>query len=1182
MIVTFYSFKGGVGRSQLLANLANYLCHYKNKKILLIDWDLEAPGLHHYFGNDFEVKEGLLEFFEEFCRKIRYGGKIPVDQLPSVLKNKDIYITNIQKSQNKSGAIDILPGGNYLNQYYGRLNDFEWYEFYELLDGKRFIEIFKVQLRSLDYDYIFIDSRTGFSDYQGICNIQIPDINVIVVGPSYQNFEGSNKAIRRILESPYTKEYKKSPTIIIPILSRLDRNDEESWKWFNLFRDEYSATIQKLFKHLIPYSYAKKTEKVIAELKNTYIEDTLLEYKIQISFGEKLLFKHTKKEFGHTSLEKQFQEIAEVIEFIKNRNEEVLFPQTNSKFISALLGPIPKFLTFIPHMDTEEVIGRENDLKELYSRLDKSIGPVLLNGPSGIGKTTLAKCYVQQHQDKYQYIAWIAIQAKNQESRTELLHTLVNNEILFDSLRLKFNSRAGIEKRRKLILKALQDLPGKKLLVIDNLNIIKGEINDLLPQQPDWEVLITSRRQIKDYETYQLDILDKEAAKNLFVKYHKEYVDPGKVEEFLELANCHPMTIKLFAQMLQRYFDLDLPEIIDRLKNRKKITLDEGDDNYKEAFDTLQNLKEAYEVADLESREQEILLNFSLLPNKEIKGKRLLELFQVPKTERRKFANTLHQLVQKGWLVHYEDSQSFQCHQIIQSFIRRQLKPNYSKCRLLIDSIAKQLDLKEGYELSEKRPWMSYASHILNHIEEDKEVILTELWLNLGLLQSDFANYPQSVESFENAILMADSIDNDDLEQKAVINLNLVYQALGEYPIAIDNLETYLESTIKKFGRSSPKIPNIQINLSKLLSKTSNYQKAIQLLESAEQTVMATAENRSKASEIVEIKTELAGNYIALSNYTKAENTLKSALELEVQNDGVDSPKAISINKQLANLYLAFGKTSKAKTAVRHHLDVALQGHIQLSGENELDAIDRKISLATACFNAQDFEKARDLLETALKESLKIYTNVQNHPKIIEIKLNLANVYVALGEINNGIIQLQAIVSLEKKLYGSENIKIAERQLNLGRLLREGGDYKTAQETFIEAIDLYEKEHAELGEYFTGVNPRLAEARAGLADVYKQLGNFKLAENWLLKAIELNEMLFGSNHARIGRNRRDLGRLYLDMSERTVDKNRIKALQKKALKEFETALTIFDDDSPELNDVKRRIDYIKTLLKWDA
>ena len=43
--ITFYSYKGGTGRSLALANAARYLARLEFK-VVALDFDLEAPGLH--------------------------------------------------------------------------------------------------------------------------------------------------------------------------------------------------------------------------------------------------------------------------------------------------------------------------------------------------------------------------------------------------------------------------------------------------------------------------------------------------------------------------------------------------------------------------------------------------------------------------------------------------------------------------------------------------------------------------------------------------------------------------------------------------------------------------------------------------------------------------------------------------------------------------------------------------------------------------------------------------------------------------------------------------------------------------------------------------------------------------------------------------------------------------------
>ena len=74
MIFTLYSYKGGVGRSMALANLAE--CFFqRGLKVVMIDWDLEAPGLESYFCSDpaklslVSSRRGLIDMLMEYKEK---------------------------------------------------------------------------------------------------------------------------------------------------------------------------------------------------------------------------------------------------------------------------------------------------------------------------------------------------------------------------------------------------------------------------------------------------------------------------------------------------------------------------------------------------------------------------------------------------------------------------------------------------------------------------------------------------------------------------------------------------------------------------------------------------------------------------------------------------------------------------------------------------------------------------------------------------------------------------------------------------------------------------------------------------------------------------------------------------------------------------------------------------------
>src|SRR5712691_1779029 len=48
LVVTFYSYKGGTGRTMALANVA-WILAANGYRVLVADWDLESPGLHRFF-----------------------------------------------------------------------------------------------------------------------------------------------------------------------------------------------------------------------------------------------------------------------------------------------------------------------------------------------------------------------------------------------------------------------------------------------------------------------------------------------------------------------------------------------------------------------------------------------------------------------------------------------------------------------------------------------------------------------------------------------------------------------------------------------------------------------------------------------------------------------------------------------------------------------------------------------------------------------------------------------------------------------------------------------------------------------------------------------------------------------------------------------------------------------------
>jgi MinD-like ATPase involved in chromosome partitioning or flagellar assembly len=173
-IVTFYSVKGGTGRTTAVSNIA-WILASNGCRVLLIDWDLEAPGLHRYlrpFLDDAELTQtsGLLDFLSNAMQ--RGGGKAGRRPLAD-------YAAGLNWTYSGNGAIALIPAGRQGEEYAKKLYALDLDRFYREAGGAKMLRAESDALRA-EYDYILIDSRAGISESANICAVQLPDALVFL------------------------------------------------------------------------------------------------------------------------------------------------------------------------------------------------------------------------------------------------------------------------------------------------------------------------------------------------------------------------------------------------------------------------------------------------------------------------------------------------------------------------------------------------------------------------------------------------------------------------------------------------------------------------------------------------------------------------------------------------------------------------------------------------------------------------------------------------------------------------------------------------------------------------------------------------------------------------------------------------------------------------------------------
>jgi MinD-like ATPase involved in chromosome partitioning or flagellar assembly len=285
-VITFYSYKGGVGRSMALANMA-WMLAARGNKVLVIDWDLEAPGLHRYFApfvSDPQLTQtdGLIDFLLNYCDAV----STPMDGTAADSEGDWIQpFSEIHRYAQSlaipgletNGSVDFVGAGRQDAQYGQRVGLFDWSRFYEKLGGGALLNRMRRSCLA-DYDYTLIDSRTGLSDTAGICTAQLPDKVVCLYTYNVQSVEGASGVAASAFN---TREALRQHTPgdglgrlnVFPVGSRMEVKDPER---LTKMRQMSAARFERMLWHL-PSSE-----------RDQYFRDVELPYAPDLAYNEVL------------------------------------------------------------------------------------------------------------------------------------------------------------------------------------------------------------------------------------------------------------------------------------------------------------------------------------------------------------------------------------------------------------------------------------------------------------------------------------------------------------------------------------------------------------------------------------------------------------------------------------------------------------------------------------------------------------------------------------------------------------------------------------------------------------------------------------------------------------------------------------------------------------------------------
>lgn len=265
---TFYSYKGGVGRSMALANVGALLARFGHK-VLVIDWDLEAPGLERYFAGPFSKLD-----LKQFQTTPGMVDLIAAKRDGTALDWRSCVVR--VQFEGSLQPVAIISAGKSDAHYAQRAQGLDWEALFREHDLGNYLDALRTQWLA-EFDFVLIDSRTGISDIGGICTILLPDVLVLVFTSNSQSIDGIAKVMQNARAAQIKLPLDRPRLLGVPLPARDERHSREYAKaqeWI----ERYATAFGELYREWLPKSVSA----------NDALNKLYIPYIATWSFGERL------------------------------------------------------------------------------------------------------------------------------------------------------------------------------------------------------------------------------------------------------------------------------------------------------------------------------------------------------------------------------------------------------------------------------------------------------------------------------------------------------------------------------------------------------------------------------------------------------------------------------------------------------------------------------------------------------------------------------------------------------------------------------------------------------------------------------------------------------------------------------------------------------------------------------
>ncbi|MBA8769848.1 tetratricopeptide repeat protein [Wolbachia pipientis] len=719
----------------------------------------------------------------------------------------------------------------------------------------------------------------------------------------------------------------------------------------------------------------------------------------------------------------RFQE--KMLDWLKEKGRRFLTHEDGREFFRKMKEEILGGFRFEVRNPVGSFTGRTEELRELHKLIQKSQGVatvisqlVSICGLGGIGKTELARKYIEKHSKDYDNnIIWI--NAATYETIVQSFFRLAKGLL-------------GIPTEDRDIESIVRDIYAffakrKSLFVFDNAEKYRSEgqdagISQFLPShflssddnKPS--VLITSRNQKwGDIEVLTLGIF-KESID--FIRKALDIKDGSQENEIKNLAETlqhFPLALQqAVAYIKERDIALknvglrfEISDYLKRYKEEAEKLLDfkfpeDSNDSYTETtFITWRiTINKIKDNAEYGQQAKEILDIIAYIASDNIP----VEMFLGLERNREKLGDAIQLLKQYSMINSGEEQSSVNVHRLVQQVTRIELEKQGKEkvvkktFELLKESFPYSSDKLEDY--AKKRQLLphleTFLSHIDNWLEEkpseslEKQAVEKDylvdllIWMDDGY--SDLGNPRRQKELLERALPIFKEYYSPDHFQvvRTLGNLGIVYGALGDHKKAKELFERALVIQEKHYGPDHFEFAKTFVNL--------------------------------------------GITYGALGNHKRKKELLEQALPIFEKHYGFDHFQVAMVLANLGNVYGNLGNLRKAKKL----LERALAIQERYYGSDHFQVAKTLANFGNAYRDLGNYEKRKELLLRALPIVEKHYG--PGHPEVAKLLANLSIVHGNLGNYEKKKELLEWALPIFEKHYGPDHPEVAKPSAELGKV----------------------------------------------------------------------------------------------------------------------------------------------------